>query len=113
MILETSHGNADEATPDLIREIMQDDSRRGEFVILSESDKGYLQASGEAGHFHVEYREGGDETHSYARRDLTRRELEALMLRYLRQQPDWKDGHERLPLSEIQPDSRLTWDIAW
>lgn len=113
MTIETSRGSEGEASPKLIRELMNDDIRRGEFIILSRSEEAYLQGCGDKEPFHVEYREGGEAEHYYAKEKLTKTELEELMLRYLEEKLDWKSPYEWARLAELEGDSTMTWDVTW
>ena len=54
---------------------------------------------------------GSDSMHFYAKQKLSILELEALMLRYLEEYPDWKDGYDWALLSEMESGSNISWDI--
>jgi len=83
-----SSANATEAE---IRGAFADDRGRGEFIILSETDQVYLQASGEGdGPYALEYRDGSDERHFRCARDVEKPELETAFLKYLKGDPTWK-----------------------
>ena len=83
-----SSANATEAD---IRSAFADDNGRGEFVILSEADQMFIQASGEGdGPYTLEYREGGDDRHFQCARDVKKTEVEAAFLKYLRRDAAWK-----------------------
>jgi hypothetical protein len=112
MIIETGNGRQQEATATRISEILGSGPLRGDLVILRREDQVYLQALIAEEPCHVEYREGSDSRHFYARRKLLIPELEALMLRYLGESPDWKDGHDWAPLSEMESKPNVSWNIT-
>ncbi len=73
-----------------IRRAFEDDSGRGEFVILSESDQVFIQALGEGeGPYMVEYRDGGDDKHYQSAREVSKAEVEAAFCKYLNRDPSW------------------------
>ena len=66
------------ATETEIRNAFADDHGRGEFIILSDTDQVFIQASGEGdGPYTLEYREGGDDRHFQCARDAKKAEVEA------------------------------------
>ena len=50
--------------------------------------------------------------HFYSKQKLSIAELEALMLRYLEGRPDWKEGYDWAPLSEMESSSNTMWEIT-
>jgi hypothetical protein len=99
MILETSNGTETEATAARIRELIGNDQERGDFIILSQEDELYLQTTGRDDVFITEYRDGSADRHFVSKQPLTAEQLEEVMVRYLNQDPDWKETCEWQPLS--------------
>lgn len=88
-----------DATEADIRNAFADDRGRGEFIILSESDEVFLQASGEDdGPYVLEYREGSSDRHFRCTRGLTKAEVEDAFLKYLHRDPGWKNDFPWQPL---------------
>ncbi len=88
-----------DATEADIRQAFADDAGRGEFIILSESDEVFLQASGEGGGpYALEYRQGSADRHFRCTRDLTKTEVERAFLQYLNRDPGWKNDFPWQPL---------------
>jgi len=99
MKLETSNGSEGTATPERIQELIQNESQRGDYIILSQSDEVYFQTTGVDDEFHAEYRNGGAGQHFVSKRTLSGSELYQLMIRYLKQEPNWQDDHKWQPLA--------------
>lgn len=96
MKLETAERIASaEATEADIRAAFADDHGRGEFIILSQAEQIYMQASGEGdGPYTVEYRDGGENRHFQCPQDMTKSEVETAFLQYLRSDAGWQTDHE-------------------
>jgi hypothetical protein len=112
MKLQTANGRQQEATPERISEILGSGPLRGDLLILIVDDQIYLQALIAEEPCHVEYREGGESMHFYAKHKFSIPELEALMHRYLEGRPDWREGYDWAPLSEMESSSNTSWDIT-
>ena len=112
MKLETANGKQQEATPERISEILGSGALRGDFLTLIVEDQIYLQALIAEEPCHVEYREGGESMHFYAKHEFSIPELEALMLRYLEGGPDWREGYDWAPLSAMESGPNISWDIT-
>jgi hypothetical protein len=98
MNLETSNGFEGTATPERIQELIQNEAQRGDYIILSQSDQVYFQTTGVDDEFHAEYRDGGAGQHFVSKCSLSGSELNRLMLRYLKKEPNWQDEHKWQPL---------------
>jgi len=73
----------------------QDDAGRGEFIILSQSEQVYLQAGGEEeGPYDLEYRDGDGEHHFRCKTNVSKSEVQAAFVKYLRSDPSWKTDFE-------------------
>ena len=73
----------------LVEEILADDSRRGEFVILQVDKNTFLQASGEGdGPYVLEYKDGGQQFQALD--EPTKDEVREAFLDYLRGGSEWK-----------------------
>ncbi len=99
MKLETSKGSEGSATAERIQELIQDESQRGDYIILSQADDRYFQTTGMDDEFHAEYRDGSADQHFILRSPIKGSELYELMLRYLNQEADWHSGHKWQSLS--------------
>ena len=87
-----SSPNATEAD---IRNAFADDDGRGEYIILSESDQVFIQASGEGdGPYMLEYREGGSDRHFQCARSVKKSEVESAFLKYSKRDGTWKTDFE-------------------
>ncbi len=85
--------SASNATETDIRKAFADDQGRGEFIILSEAEEVYIQASGESnGPYTLEYREGDARRHFQCTRDLQKGEVEAAFLKYLQRDATWESA---------------------
>ena len=83
-----SSGNATEPE---IRNAFADDHGRGEFIILSDAEQVFIQASDEGdGRYTLEYREGGDDRHFQCTCDVRKAEVEAAFLKYMKRDATWK-----------------------
>lgn len=88
-----------DATEADIRNAMADDRGRGEFIILSETDQSYIQASGIGdGPYDLEYREGGADRHFRCTRNVTKTEVTDALLKYLGDDDTWKSWFPWMPL---------------
>ena len=92
MELECASGFfVDQATEQDIEKVFADNRCRGEFVILSQSEQKFLQASGVYdGPFLLEYRDGDARYLFQGRRELTKVETERFFIKYFRGDPAWK-----------------------
>jgi|SRR6516164_7792430 hypothetical protein len=73
----------------LVEEILADDSRRGEFVILQVDKNTFLQASGEGdGPYVLEYKDGGQQFQALDA--PTKDKVKEAFLDYLRGGSEWK-----------------------
>jgi hypothetical protein len=100
-----------DATEADIRNALADDDGRGEFIILSQADEVYLQASGEAdGPFVIEYRDGGEDRHFECTRDVSKSEVETVFFKYLKNDPTWRTDLEWKPL---EMKSKKPWWKLW
>jgi hypothetical protein len=106
--LETA-GNISSAsvTEDDIRKALDDDTGRGEFIILSDSDQVYIQAGGEgSGPFSLEFRTGDADHHFQCLREVSKQEVEAAFLKYLKRDASLKDD---LPWQKME--NRPWWKL--
>ena len=79
------------ATPELIRELLADDRKRGEYMILDKDDgNDFLQIAGDCAKdgFHIEYREG--EQMFCLPNSVSQAEAESIFLEYLSGSDGWK-----------------------
>jgi len=77
-----SHKNV---TEEQLREAFRNDKARGEFIILSQDDQHYIQASGECeGPYDLEYRDGGNDQHFRAAGEFTKEQVEQVFVRYFK-----------------------------
>ena len=93
-----------EATPDLIRELIRDDARRGEFMILIQDagEEAFVQIAGDYedvggrndGCFDLEYRDGASSLLYHANRRATADEVEQAFLSELRGDRSWRSRFE-------------------
>ena len=101
MELKTAQSfGAKNATEEDIRTAFADDSRRGEFVIIEESDHAFMQAAGELdGPYSLEYREA--EHQYYCDKKVSKAEVEAAFLKYLRHDHSYRSdfGWKKLDIS--------------
>lgn len=78
---------------DLIK-TFDNDSGRGDFIILSHGEQVYLQASGEKdGPYQMEYREGDEDHHFTCTEKLTKEQVKISFLKYLEGDSSWKVDH--------------------
>ncbi|MHC4656723.1 MAG: hypothetical protein ACYS91_17155 [Planctomycetota bacterium] len=85
MKLQTEKGiysrNVDES--DIIK-AFQDDKRRGEFIILSQSKEVYIQAAGVGfGPYSLEYRDGDEDHHFQCTKELSKPDVQSVFIKYL------------------------------
>ncbi len=94
---DISSANATEAD---IRNAFADDSGRGEYIILRDTNQMFIQAAGEYDDpYTLEYRDGGADRHFQCTRDLSKAEVEAAFLKYLRRDASWKS---ELPWKKLE-----------
>ena len=91
MRLETAgEFNIDNVTEAQLRQAFDDDAGRGEFIILSQDDQAYMQASGEGdGPYELEYREGDAEHHFQAGDEFRKEQILQAFVWYLTGDPRW------------------------
>ena len=94
---------SDGATPEEIRELVSDDRKRGEFMILEKGEDDFVQIAGEVASagFDLEYRESGRMFR--CTRTVSRNEAENAFLEYLAGLDHWKS---RLPWEPLEFASR-------
>ena len=100
MKLEAADYLPSPATPELIRELLADDRKRGEFMILDKDDgNDFLQIAGDCAKdgFHIEYREG--EQMFCLPKGVSQAEAESIFLEYLSGSEGWKT---RFPWEPIE-----------
>lgn len=79
------------ATEADIKNAFKDDTGRGEYIILSESEEVFIQASGEfEGPYTVEYRDGTPKRYWRCTSSKNKAEVEPLFLKYLRRDGSWR-----------------------
>lgn len=104
MKIECENLSEREATPKLIRELIRDDARRGEFMILMQDadEEAFVQIAGDYedvggrndGCFDLEYRDGASSPLYHANRRATADEVEQLFLSELRGDRSWRSRFE-------------------
>jgi hypothetical protein len=96
MKLETAQGIASDSVSEAeLIDAFQDDARRGEFIVLSQSKEVYIQAGGEQdGPYSLEYRDGNKDRHFRCNRDVSKSEVQAVFLKYLRGESSWQSQFE-------------------
>lgn len=101
MELETAQGLAHERVTEAeLLQAFADDARRGEFIILSQSEQVYIQASGEGeGPYLMEYRDGSAERHYQCRQDLSKADVQAAFVSCFRGDGAWKVDWQWEPLA--------------
>ena len=68
-----------------------DDEGRGEFIILSEREQVYIQASGEGDDpYIIEYREGDADHHFQCVEEISKEQVKSMFLKYLNGDDSWK-----------------------
>ena len=95
-----------EADADELVAAFVDDRGRGEFIILSQSDHVYIQASGDDdGPYVLEYREGDEANHFQCPDDLSKAQIQAAFVKYLQADESWKSDFswEALDLGSDKP----------
>ena len=92
--LETENVQESEASAELIRELMADDARRGNWLILSrdEDDAAFMQIAFDdhPDGIDLEYRDGADKPLYHCKRPVLRLEAENALLDYLDGIDTWK-----------------------
>ena len=104
MKVECENLSEREATPELIRELIRDDARRGEFMILMQDadEEAFVQIAGDYddvggvndGCFDLEYRDGESSLLYHADRRATADEVEQAFLSELRGDRSWRSRFE-------------------
>jgi len=95
--------SSESATPEEIRELLSDDGKRGEFMILEKGDDAFVQVAGYADDgFELEYREGAQMFR--CSRTVSREEAESAFLDYLDGLDSWKSRFPWEPM-EFSPRS--------
>ena len=98
MKIETENVKETEASAELIRELMADDARRGNWLILSrdEDDAAFMQIAFDdhPDGIDLEYREGTDKPLYHCKRPVLRLEAENALLDYLDGIETWKHRFE-------------------
>ena len=92
MKLETGGSlHFDPVTETQLIDVFRDDLRRGEFVILSQREENFIQASGEGdGPYALEFREGDDWHHFTAGEHWRKDEVLRGFLSYLAGDGQWR-----------------------
>ena len=111
MELQTADGiaNNNVVKSDIIQ-AFQNDKYRGEFIILSQSEQVYIQASGEGdGPYYLEYRNGDDDHHFQCSRDLQKLEVQSAFIQYFEGDGAWKTTLEWNPLEMRQRGDKPWW----
>jgi hypothetical protein len=105
MELETASGLASQSVTEAeLIHAFQEDAGRGDFIILSQSDQVYIQASGEGdGPYAMEYREGDADHHFQGTQDLSKTGVQSAFLTYLRRDPSWKTEYQWGQFTENKP----------
>ncbi len=92
MKLETAgYGKLPEINEQQLRQMFDNDERRGEFVILSQEPEVYMQASGDGdGPYCLEYRDGDGDHHFSAAGELRKEDVLRAFLWYLTGDARWR-----------------------
>lgn len=101
------------ATPELIRELLADDRKRGEYMILDKDDgNDFLQIAGDCAKdgFHIEYREG--EQMFCCPDGVSQAEAESIFLEYLSGSDGWKTRFPREPFEVPKHTGRSILVVA-
>ena len=103
------------ATPELIRELVRDGTRRGEFMILmhDDDDEAFVQVACDLDRvegaddccFDLEYREGKDGRLFHCTRRVSAREVEAAFLDEYDGRLSWRDRYTWEPIEGYGPSS--------
>jgi len=73
----------------------EDDTGRGDFIILSQSEQVYMQASGEGDDPYVmEYREGDNDHHFRCAQELSKEQVRTAFMKYFKNDGSWKTDFE-------------------
>ncbi len=103
MKINAAEYSSDNATPEEIRELVSDDAKRGEFMILEKGEDDFVQiAEGAEEGFVLEYREG--ERMFRCMRNVSRDEAEGAFLDYIDGLDSWKSRFS-WELLEFRPQS--------
>lgn len=82
-------------TEEELANAFQDDQGRGEFMILSQTEQVYIQASGELeGPYVIEYREGDADRHFHCVHEVLKQQVQELFMKYLKGDSSWKTDVE-------------------
>ncbi len=92
MKLETAGDiSSDNVSEAELARAFQDDAGRGEFIILSQADQIYIQASGEYDEPYIlEYRDGDSDHHFQSVEDVPKEMVQAVFMKYLKGDHSWK-----------------------
>ena len=111
MELKTAEGlSITNVTEEELINMIQDDARRGEFVILIRREQEFIQAGGfprfrrrffsrrrwldEGDRIVMEYQEGGTDHHFQCTQEISKVEVQATFLKYLKGDPSWKNDFQ-------------------
>lgn len=96
MKLETAERiSSDNVTEAELINAFLNDADRGEFIILSQSDQVFIQASGECDDpYMMEYREGDGDHHFQCTQDVSKENVQAAFMKYLKGDNSWKTDVE-------------------
>ena len=73
----------------------QDDTGRSEFIILTQSDQVFIQATGDyPGAFMMEYREGDNTHHFQCTQSVLKENVQSVFMKYLKEDNSWKTDFE-------------------
>jgi hypothetical protein len=91
--------SSDDASEADINRAFDDDRIRGEFVILTAPNGSFIQAAGEGdGPYTLEYRDAATQEHVRAQGELTKEQVRAAFLEYLRGSSAWRSGWQWEPV---------------
>ena len=107
MKINAADYSSNNATPEQIRELISDDSKRGEFMILEKNDNDFVQIAGEVASngFILEYRDGGKQYR--CTRSVSKSEAERSFLDYLDGLDSWKSRFTWEPVESSQSSGRI------
>jgi len=107
MKINAAEYSSESATPEEIRELLSDDAKRGEFMILEKGDDAFVQVAGYADDgFELEYREGAQMFR--CSRTVSREEAESAFLDYLDGLDSWKSRFPWEPMEFSFPMNART-----
>jgi hypothetical protein len=92
MKLETAERiSSNNVTEQELINAFQDDSGRGEYIILSKGEQFYIQAFGINNDSYVmEYREGDGDHHFECVHELSKADVQLAFIKYLKEDDSWK-----------------------